>query len=63
MKQGEIIGIVGESGSGKTSVVRAVLGLLPGGGRVTGGDILFDGKSLPGCSKEEWRALRERIFP
>ena len=58
MKQGEIIGIVGESGSGKTSVVRAVLGLLPGGGRVTGGDILFDGKSLPGCSKEEWRALR-----
>ena len=39
MKRGEIIGVVGESGSGKTTVIRAVLGALPGAGRVTGGKI------------------------
>ena len=34
MKKGEIISVVGESGSGKTTVIRAVLGALAGGGRV-----------------------------
>ena len=37
MKRGEIVSIVGESGSGKTSLVRAILGCLPGGGRVSQG--------------------------
>lgn len=46
MGPGEIISIVGESGSGKTTVIRAILGLLPEGGEVTGGDILYEGKSL-----------------
>ena len=46
LKKGEIASIAGESGSGKTTVIRAVLGLLPGGGKITGGDILFEGKSL-----------------
>lgn len=58
MKQGEIVSVVGESGSGKTTVIRAVLGSLPGGGRVTQGDILFEGKSLLGYNKQQWRELR-----
>ena len=58
MKKGEIISVVGESGSGKTTVIRAVLGALAGGGKVTSGDILFQGKSLLTYSKEEWRKLR-----
>lgn len=58
MKKGEIISIVGESGSGKTTVIRAVLGALPHGGRVVSGDILFHGKSQLGNSLEEWRRLR-----
>ncbi|MCD8077563.1 MAG: ABC transporter ATP-binding protein [Lachnospiraceae bacterium] len=58
MKQGEIVSIVGESGSGKSTVIRAVLGCLPGGGYVSSGDIQFEGKSLLGYSKEEWRNLR-----
>lgn len=56
--QGKICSIVGESGSGKTTVIRAVLGLLGGGGRVTEGDILFEGRSLLSNTKEEWRKLR-----
>lgn len=56
--QGKICSIVGESGSGKTTVIRAVLGLLGGGGKVTGGDIFFEGRSLLSNTKEEWRKLR-----
>ncbi|MCD8019343.1 MAG: ABC transporter ATP-binding protein [Clostridiales bacterium] len=58
MEQGEIVSVVGESGSGKTTVIRAVLGLLPGGGSVTEGDILFEGKSLLKYDKKQWRELR-----
>jgi peptide/nickel transport system ATP-binding protein len=58
MQKGEIISVVGESGSGKTTVIRAVLGALAGGGRVTDGDILFWGNSLLKYSRDEWRQLR-----
>lgn len=58
LKQGEIASLVGESGSGKTTVIRAVLGLLAGGGRVTEGDILFEGQSLLNHTPDQWRRLR-----
>ena len=58
LEQGRICSVVGESGSGKTTVIRAVLGLLPGGGRVTRGDIVYDGRSLLTLNKRQWRALR-----
>lgn len=58
LKKGEIISLVGESGSGKTTVIRAILGLLPGGGKVTDGDILFEEKSLLQNTNEQWRKLR-----
>ena len=46
LNAGEICSIVGESGSGKTTVIRAVLGLIAGGGKVTAGDIVYEGRSL-----------------
>lgn len=58
MKKGEIISIVGESGSGKTTVIRAVLGALAGGGKVTQGDILFQGQSMLNKSRDEWGKIR-----
>ena len=58
MAGGQIVSLVGESGSGKTTVIRAVLGLLAGGGKVTRGDILFNGKSLLKNTQEQWRNLR-----
>ena len=58
LEKGEICSIVGESGSGKTTVIRAVLGLLAGGGKVTAGDIIYDGRSLLTLNDKEWRALR-----
>jgi len=58
LEKGEICSIVGESGSGKTTVIRAVLGLLAGGGKVTAGDIVYEGRSLLTLNDKEWRALR-----
>ena len=55
---GEKLAIIGESGSGKTTVIRAILGLLPGGGKVTGGTITFEGEDLLSYSAEKWRKLR-----
>ena len=56
--EGETFGLIGESGSGKTTVIRSILGLLPSGGKVTKGDILFEGESLLQYSKKQWRELR-----
>ena len=58
LKPGEIVGIVGESGSGKTTVIRSVMGLLPGLGRVTSGDIIFDGQSLLDLKPAQWQKMR-----
>jgi peptide/nickel transport system ATP-binding protein len=43
---GQVVGLVGESGAGKTMVSRAVLGILPGNARVSGGAIRFDGRDI-----------------
>lgn len=43
---GEIVGLVGESGSGKSSLMQAILQLMPAAARVTGGRILFEGRDL-----------------
>ncbi|WP_432536365.1 dipeptide/oligopeptide/nickel ABC transporter permease/ATP-binding protein [Kineococcus arenarius] len=55
---GEVLGLVGESGSGKTQTAFAVLGLLPDGGRVSGGRIEFCGRDLTAFSAREHGALR-----
>lgn len=56
--QGEIVAIVGESGSGKTTVIRSVLGLLPGQGKVTKGDIIFEDESLLNYTEKQWNEIR-----
>ena len=58
MEKGQIVSLVGESGSGKTTVIRAIFGLLAGGGKVTKGDILFEGESVLGYSDDKWRKIR-----
>src|ERR1700722_17628160 len=46
LEPGSILGIVGESGCGKSTVVRAILGILPHGATVEAGEIRFCGESL-----------------
>ena len=62
MKKGDIISIVGESGSGKSTVLRSILGGLLGQGKVTAGEINFNGKSLLNLSNDEWRQLRGSVI-
>ncbi|WP_458085255.1 dipeptide ABC transporter ATP-binding protein [Streptomyces malaysiensis] len=57
---GEVLALVGESGSGKSTTAHAVIGLLPPGGRVDGGRILFDGTDLATAGERELRARRGR---
>jgi peptide/nickel transport system permease protein len=57
---GEIVGIVGESGCGKSVTISAIVGLLPGSGRIDGGSIWFDGKDLARANEAELRELRGR---
>jgi peptide/nickel transport system permease protein len=57
---GEIVGIVGESGCGKSVTTSAIVGLLPGSGRIDGGSIWFDGSDLARASEAELRKLRGR---
>ena len=58
MKPGEILGIVGESGSGKSTVIRAAMGLLGDGGRVSNGQILYQDTDMTKVQGEELRQLR-----
>ncbi|QXQ11235.1 ABC transporter ATP-binding protein [Paeniglutamicibacter sp. Y32M11] len=55
---GETVAIVGESGSGKSTTALAAIGLLPGNGKVTGGQILFDGEDISKASEKRFIELR-----
>ena len=58
LRRGETLGLVGESGSGKTTTVMAMLRLLPPGGHVVGGSVLFDGVDILALGPDDLRALR-----
>jgi oligopeptide/dipeptide ABC transporter ATP-binding protein len=54
----ENVGIVGESGCGKTTLIKALLRLLPRNGKVTSGTVRFNGKDLLALSASEMRKVR-----
>ncbi|MFL6130284.1 MAG: dipeptide/oligopeptide/nickel ABC transporter permease/ATP-binding protein [Mycobacteriales bacterium] len=55
---GEAVGIVGESGCGKSITAKAVIGLLPAGGAISGGHVLVDGRDLTGLDDRELNRVR-----
>jgi oligopeptide/dipeptide ABC transporter ATP-binding protein len=56
---GETVAVVGESGSGKSVTAMSLLRLIPDPpGRITGGEVLFDGRDLLKLSEEEMRQVR-----
>ena len=55
---GQTVAIVGESGSGKSTTAAAVIGLLPGTGKVAGGKIEFDGRDITNLTTKQWVELR-----
>jgi len=55
--RGETLGIIGPSGAGKTVLLKCMVALLP----IDRGEILFEGKSVPGMTLDEQTHLRERV--
>lgn len=60
MKNGQRVGLVGESGSGKTVTAMAISGLIERYNVDIEGEILFNGKDLRTCSREEMRQIQGR---
>ena len=59
LARGEVLGIVGESGSGKSVTALALMRLLPQAtGRVTGGQVLLEGRDLLALSEAQMRKVR-----
>ena len=58
IEEGETLGLVGESGCGKTMTGMSIMRLLPPGGYIAGGSILFNGEDLAALSEEELRKIR-----
>ena len=55
---GQSVAVVGESGYGKSTLAAAIIGLLPGTGRVTGGTITFNGKDITHADARTYQSLR-----
>jgi peptide/nickel transport system ATP-binding protein len=55
---GETLALVGESGCGKSATALSLMRLLPAGGRVTSGQILFQGHDLRALPDRKMASLR-----
>src|SRR5437660_2771389 len=62
LEKGKALGLVGESGSGKTTVDLSILKILPAGGRIRGGKILFDGRDIVPLNDKQMRDIRWKVI-
>ncbi|WP_037450883.1 dipeptide ABC transporter ATP-binding protein [Skermanella stibiiresistens] len=58
LRPNEILGIVGETGAGKSVLARAIIDLLPEGGRRVGGTVEIMGRQLERMDEGERRQVR-----
>lgn len=59
LRAGETLAILGESGSGKSVSAAAVMGLVPSPpGRISGGEVLLQGRDLVAMSAREMRRVQ-----
>ena len=58
VKRGTTMGLVGESGCGKTTLMLALLRLLPAAGQIVGGKVYFTDKDVTAMSEEELSQVR-----
>jgi peptide/nickel transport system permease protein len=58
VSRGKTLGIVGESGSGKSVTASSIIQLIDAPGRVTGGEVLFEGQDVTRIGDNEVAQLR-----
>lgn len=58
LERGERLGLVGESGAGKSVLGFSILNLIAKPGRISAGEIYFEGRNLAELSPEELRSVR-----
>ncbi|MDN7954001.1 ABC transporter ATP-binding protein [Burkholderia multivorans] len=58
LRRGEIVGIVGETGAGKSVLARAIIDMLPEGGRVEAGAIKVEGRDVLKLNEQERHGYR-----
>ena len=58
LDRGRVLGIVGESGSGKSVSAYSVLRILTDTGRVTQGEVLFNGENILKYTPQQMQAFR-----
>lgn len=56
--EGEVVCIVGESGCGKSVTSLSIMGLLGRGGKVSEGEVIFDGNNLLSMTEKELDEIR-----
>ncbi|MCI8594708.1 MAG: ABC transporter ATP-binding protein [Oscillospiraceae bacterium] len=55
--KGKVVGMVGESGCGKSMTARSIMGLLPKGGFISSGRILFGGEEISSYTEKQMLAI------
>lgn len=63
LRESEMLGLVGESGCGKTTLMLALLRLLPVAGRIVSGQIFFQGRDLLALNENEINQVRGATLP
>jgi len=58
IEQGQTLGLVGESGCGKSVTALSIMGLVPFPGRITQGEVLYQGKDLVKLNQEGIQKIR-----
>ncbi|MER9095043.1 ABC transporter ATP-binding protein [Mesorhizobium sp. M0700] len=60
LEKGKVLGLIGESGAGKSTIGLSSMGYGRGGVRITGGEVILNGRDILKGGKDGFRKLRGR---